>query len=79
VSVRFSGTIVLDRPIEDVHRFLTRGAAGDRLAAPLRHRVALELVGEGRGLFRPSEKTFGRYQERQMIPRFLRQLQQPLG
>jgi len=42
-------------------------------------RFTLELTGQGRGLFKPLEKTFARYQERTVIPRFLRQLQAALG
>lgn len=42
-------------------------------------RFTLELTGEGRGMFKPFEKAFGRYQNKRVIPRFLRQLQEMLG
>jgi uncharacterized protein YndB with AHSA1/START domain len=42
-------------------------------------RFTLELVGEGRGLFKPFEKMFARYQDKRVVPRFLRQLSEALG
>jgi len=39
----------------------------------------LELSGEGRGLMKPFERAFARYQRRRVIPRFLRQLQGALA
>lgn len=39
----------------------------------------LELIGEGRGFFKPLEKVFARYQDKRVIPRFLRQLSEALG
>jgi uncharacterized protein YndB with AHSA1/START domain len=146
VSIRMAGSIVLDKPIEDVYRFLTEArqetdwrrpyvlasrtltdgpvGVGSRFETVNRFwgkketvvteitavepptllswkqvnkgtfvadgsyrlepenggtRFTLELVGEGRGLFKPLERTFARYQERTVIPRFLRQLQEALA
>jgi hypothetical protein len=42
-------------------------------------RFILELTGEGRGLFKPFEKLFARYQDKSVVPRFLRQLAEALG
>jgi uncharacterized protein YndB with AHSA1/START domain len=37
-------------------------------------KLTLELTGEGHGILRPFESAFARYQQRRVIPRFLRQL-----
>jgi uncharacterized protein YndB with AHSA1/START domain len=146
VTTRFAGSVVLDKPIDDVYRFLTEAkqetdwrspyvlssrqltdgpvGVGSRFETVNRFwgkketvvtevtamepptllawkqvntgtfvadgsyrlepanggtRMTLELTGTGRGLFKPLEKTFARYQEKTVIPRFLRQLQAALG
>jgi uncharacterized protein YndB with AHSA1/START domain len=42
-------------------------------------RFTLELSGEGHGIIKPFEKAFARYQQRKVIPRFLRQLEEAVG
>jgi carbon monoxide dehydrogenase subunit G len=42
-------------------------------------RFTLELSGEGHGLMKPFQGAFVRYQQRKVIPRFLRQLQEAVG
>jgi uncharacterized protein YndB with AHSA1/START domain len=42
-------------------------------------RFTLELIGEGKGLFKPLEKLFGRYQDKRVVPRFLGQLSEALA
>jgi uncharacterized protein YndB with AHSA1/START domain len=146
VTTRFAGSVVLDKPIGDVYRFLTEAkqetdwrspyvlssrqltdgpvgvgtqfetvnrfwgkretvvteitamepptllawkqvnmgtfvADGSYRLEPANGgtRMTLELTGTGRGLFTPLEKTFARYQEKRVIPRFLSQLQTVLG
>ena len=42
-------------------------------------RFTLELSGEGHGVMKPFQKAFAVYQQRKVIPRFLRQLQEAVG
>ena len=42
-------------------------------------RFTLQLLGEGRGALRPFERAFVLYQQRVVIPRFLRQLREALA
>jgi uncharacterized protein YndB with AHSA1/START domain len=146
MSVRFGGSLILSRPIEDAYRFLTEAeqetdwrrpyvlasrkltegpvGVGTRFETVNRFwgkretvvteitakepptllswkqvnkgtfvtdgsyrleptnggtRFTLDLTGQGRGLFKPFEKAFGRYQDKRVIPRFFSQLEEALG